>query len=262
MSTFFKRELRSSRKGLIIWTAIIAGMGLMYTFLYLLLKPAMAELEAVIQSMGEMAEMMGESSSAFSNLRGYFATEIGTIHALGSCLFAVAMSANILSKEESHHTAEFVFTLPVSRKSVITAKFLSCVVNIAIFNIVCIVAYILAFAVLKDVSFIPEFLLFMLASFFMNLEMAAICWFLSSLGKKNKLGIGIGIGILLYVVEMIASSISKIKDFLFFTPYSYANSTEIFDGKANIPGIIFGAVVLVGMTIAAEMIYSKRDLSA
>ena len=97
----------------------------------------------------------------------------------------------------------------------------------------------------------------------MNIEVSAICFVMSAICKKNKLGIGISVALLLYVYDLMARVVPDLKDVMFVSPFSYANATTIFsNGKMDSAALILGAFVIIVMTLAAGTIYSKRDLAS
>ena len=89
----------------------MGGMGLICIILYKGMENSMADMAESFATMGTFSDAFGMSTLSIATLKGYFATEIGTIHALGSSMFAASIATVILSKEEDGHTAEiYVYT--------------------------------------------------------------------------------------------------------------------------------------------------------
>lgn len=263
MFAFFKNEWRSGIKNLLIWAISVGGMGLICILLYKSMEDSMADMAQSFASMGSFSDAFGMSTLSIATLRGYFATEIGTIHALGSSLFAASIATIILSKEEDGHTAEFTFALPVSRPKIIAMKFAAVLVNLVCFTGICAFFYIVGFLALGEKEIGKDFATFMFFQLMMNIEVAAICFVISAICKKNKLGIGISVALLLYVYDLMARVVPDLKDVMFVSPFSYANATTIFsNAKMDSTALILGAFVIIVMTLAAGTIYSKRDLAS
>ena len=118
--------------------------------------------------MGALSQIFGMDKLSLATVRGYFATEIGTIHSLGSAMFSAAMATVILSKEEDGHTAEFTFTLPVSRIKIIAMKYLAVLSNLVSFAIICMVLYQISFVFIGADNMGSDFYRFMFLQFMMN----------------------------------------------------------------------------------------------
>lgn len=262
MFTILKNEWKSGWKSLLIWALAVGGMGLICIIMYKSMEDSMAEMAESFASMGSFSDVFGMSTLSIATLKGYFATEIGTIHALGSSMFAASIATVILSKEEDQHTAEFTFTLPVSRVKVIAMKFAAVILNLICFSVICGLLYETGFAALGE-EIGSDFLEFMLFQFMMNVEVAAICFVISAVSKKNKLGVGISVAMLLYVYDIMARAVPDMKDAMFVTPFSYCNAASIFTGaEKDSAALILGAVIIIVMTIGAGAVYAKRDLAS
>ena len=138
MFTLYKHEIRLYIKSLIIWTLSVGGMGGACILLFSSMESQMSDMAASFASMGAFSDAFGMSQLSIATLEGFYATEVGTIHGLGGAMFAAIIGTVALSKEEDGHTSEFLYTLPVSRKKVITAKLGAVVTNILVFNLACV----------------------------------------------------------------------------------------------------------------------------
>lgn len=262
MLSLFRFEMKTGIKQLLIWSFAVGGMGLVCIALYQSMEGSIGEMADSFAEMGAFAEAFGMDRLSIATVKGYFSTEIGTIHSLGSAMFAAATATVILSKEEDGHTAEFTFTLPVSRMKIIVVKFLSVIINLVIFTVICAVLYEIGFLYLGTDEIGDEFIKFMLAQLIMNVEIASICFLISAINRKNKLGLGIALAMFLYFFDLIGRVIPKLKDVAVITPLSYANATEIFSGESCFgPAMILGIILSVGAAAAAGVIYNGRDLA-
>ena len=99
--------------------------------------------------------------------------------------------------------------------------------------------------------------------FLMNLEIAGICFGISSISGKNRMGIGIGIAILFYGFDLIGRIIPDLKEYLFLGPYSYANASAIFSGADTPEKAVAMAAFLTSVGILfAFFYYDRRDLAS
>ena len=121
MVTIYKHEIRDYCKSLFIWALCVGGMGAMCILLFSGMQESMENMAENFASMGAFSDAFGMSQLSIATLKGFYATEIGTIHALGGAMFAAVVSANMLSKEEDGHTSEFLFSLPIARGKAVMA---------------------------------------------------------------------------------------------------------------------------------------------
>lgn len=263
MYTIYKQELKTYLKSFIIWSISVGGMCFMCILLFSSLKDSMAGMAETYASMGAFSDAFGMDKLSIATISGFYATEVGTIHGLGAAMFAAIVSMVILSKEEDGHTSEFLFTLPVTRGKVVTAKLLAVFSNILFFNIVCVGLYLLGLGILGESMPMEEFLLYHLMNLVMQFEIAGICFFISACVKKNKLGIGLGIVLILYAYDLIARVIPDLSDSKVVGPFSYANAADIFSsGEIEVVALVIGLIVLIGSITMAYTVYTKRDLAA
>lgn len=263
MLSIYKYEMKASLKQLLIWALSVGGMGFFCIILYNSIEGNITDMAKSFSDMGALSQIFGMDKLSLATVRGYFATEIGTIHSLGSAMFSAAMATVILSKEEDGHTAEFTFTLPVSRIKIIAMKYLAVLSNLVSFAIICMVLYQISFVFIGADNMGSDFYRFMFLQFMMNVEIASICFVISACSRKNKLGIGIAVAMILYFFDMIARVIPDLKDYSILTPLSYSNASDIFTNASEInSALIFGICITVILTIVSSIIYAKRDLAS
>lgn len=263
MLTIYKQEMKSLFKTLLIWTLAIGGMCFVCILLFNSLKEEMTGMAESFSQMGAFADAFGMSQLSIATLEGFYATEVGTLHSLGAAIFAAVISMVMLSKEEDGHTGEFLFTLPLSRTKVITAKLVAVVTNLIIFNGISVGAYTIGILVLGEKIDFGRFFLYHGLQFLMHLEMAGICFGLSAFMKKNKLGFGLGIVMMFYAYDLMVRVIPDLSDYKLLSPYSYSNAADIFStGKIEIPALLLGMIVMMVCVCAAYVKYTRKDLAA
>ena len=263
MGTIYKHELKLGWKNLLIWGICVGGMSFACILLFSSMEESMKDMAESFASMGAFSEAFGMTQLSIATLAGFFATEVGTIHTLGGAMFAAVISTVMLSKEEDGHTSEFLYTLPVSRGKALTAKWVAIGTEILAFNLGCTCLYLTGFAILGEEMPMKEFFLYMLMQVMMQLELAAVCYALSAVFKKNKLGVGLGTVLLFYAYDLIARVVPDLEKYKSVGPFSYANAADILStGEIQTGAAVFGAVVLVLGLVVAGFVYGRRDLAA
>ena len=263
MNTIFLKELKNNLRSFLIWSLSVGGMGLACILLYQSMQGDMKEMADAFSNMGAFSDAFGMSTLSIATLKGYFATEVGTVHGLGSAMFAAIIAIGILSKEEEGHSGEFLLSLPVTRSNVVAAKGMCVAIMLVLFTAVCAVMYMIGFAALVEDVPVKEFVTFMGMQLLMNIEIAGICFAVSSMSGRNKTGLGIGIAMIFYVYDLIGRVVPDLKDYLYVGPFSFANASEIFsDKKAEPAAIVIGCVVAVIGAAYAFVCYNRRDLAS
>ncbi len=263
MKHILYRELKLNLKTFLIWSLSVGAIGLICILLYQSMEGDMKDMADMFSNMGAFSDAFGMSTLSIATLSGYFATEVGTVHGLGSGMFAAILAADIISKEEDKHSGEFLFTLPVSRSKVLTAKGICVAIMLVLFTVICAIFYVSGFWYLGEELPTSEFVTFMLRQLLMNIEIAAICFAISAFSGKSKMGMGLGITLFFYVYDLMGRVVPDLKDYLFIGPYSYANASEIFSGiEVSASALILAVCVSVCATICAYVIFGKRDLAS
>lgn len=263
MTAIIRQELKLNLKSLLIWALSVGGLGFICILMYTSMEGDVMEMADTFSEMGAFADAFGMSTLSIATIEGFFATEVGTVHGLGSGMFAAILAIDILSKEEDKHSGEFLFSLPVSRSKVLAAKGACVVILLTLFTIICAVFYVCGFVYLGEDVPTQEFTAFMLRQFLMNIETAAICFGISAFSGKSKMGMGLGIVLLCYVYDLMGRVVPDLKDYLFIGPYSYANASEIFSGiEVEAPALVTAAIVTACCVAMAFIIFNKRDLAS
>ncbi len=263
MSKIFLKELKMNLKTLLIWSLAVGGIGLACLLLYSSMEGEIKGMADAFSNMGMFSDAFGMSTLSIATIKGYFATEIGTVHGLGGSMFAALVAAGMLSKEEERHTGEFLYALPVSRKRIVLAKALCILAMIALFTLICTALYALGFVMLGEEIPAGEFITYMTMQFVLDIEIAGICFALSSVFSKTMIGASLGTALILYAYDLMGRVIPDLKDYLFIGPFSYANASDIFSGKdLAVTALCFGSCVTVICLVFAFIYYNKRDLAA
>lgn len=260
--TIVKHELRMGRLSLAVWTGAIGFLLVICVMLYPEMKGDMESVNQVFSSMGSFSEAFGMDKVSFGSVMGFYAIECGNVLGIGGAFFAALCASASLAKEEKEHTAEFLLTHPVSRRSIITGKLVSVILQVAAMNIVIFLLAVISMVVIdEDISW-KEFTLLHLSYLFLQVEIAGICFGVSAALKNGSIGVGLGIAAVMYFLNIIANITDKAAFLKYITPFGYAEGTDIvsegcIDAGYLIPGIIY---CIAGIA-AAYVIYCRKDIA-
>lgn len=114
----FKHELKRYLKTFLVWLFSIAALILVCMLLYPEMKGSIENVNDMFSDMGSFTEAFGMNRLNFGTPMGFYGIEVGSILSIGAPLFAAQIGISLLAKEEGQHTAEFLFSHPISRTSV------------------------------------------------------------------------------------------------------------------------------------------------
>ena len=110
MGAIFRHELKLNFKSLMIWSLSVGIMGFACVMMYTSMEGEMADMADTFSNLGAFSDAFGLTTLSIATIGGFFATEVGAVHGLGSAMFAALMATVLLSKEEDAHTGEFLYS--------------------------------------------------------------------------------------------------------------------------------------------------------
>jgi len=261
--TLLRHECRQLRKTTWIWSLAVGLLGFMTIAVFSSLQGDMEELSEQFSKMGAFADAVGMNKMSIGTIEGYYAVEIAVIFGLGSAMFAASVGIHMLSKEESGHTGEFLYSSPVSRGSAVVTKFIAVLLALVVFTAICLALFCLGFWILRQGVDPKKFLLFHGMQFIMNVEIVALCFAISACSAQNLFGIGIGLVLIFYFGDMIARVVSGLDVLKVLSPYGFSNASDIFsDTKIDRMGLGLGVALIVAAFVFAKIKYERKDLAS
>lgn len=259
--TLLKHELKQGRNMLLIWTAVVAFMLAICILIYPEMEDQMAEVSGMFANMGGFSAAFGMDRINFGEFMGFFSVECGNVLGLGGAFLAALLGISALSKEEKEHTAEFLFTHPVSRVKLIGQKLGAIFLQLVIFHVISVAAVVLSAWIIGEEPDAEKLALLLLAYFILEVETAAICFGISAFISQSGLGIGLGIATLFYFLNIVANLTEKAKFIKYLTPFGYTEGADIIStGKLESSYLLVGLLLTVIGIIAAFWKYNRKDL--
>ncbi len=257
----FRHELRQGRIGFAVWTVSIAFLLVICIFLFPEMKDEMETMGDMFSSMGSFTAAFGMDRLNFGTLIGFYSIECGNILGLGGAFFASLIGTSSLSKEEKGKTAEFLLTHPVSRIRVITEKLAAVLTQITAMNLIILVLSVLSIGIIgEDVPW-KEILMMHGAYYLLQLELACICFGISSFLYRSSTGIGIGLAAMMYFINLVSNMSQQAESLKYITPFAYCEGADIIsNGKLDIGLIMIGMLFACAGITTAYIRYSKKDI--
>lgn len=266
----FKFEFRRLLKSAIIWSLVCGGLAVLFMALF----PSMKNMgmESLVNDKMDalpsdiLKAFNIDESMDFSNIYNYFAYCIQYI-AMASAVYGSILGVNALIREESQGTIEFLYSKPITRAKIVTAKLASISV---IFLVYIMIVFILTIGICYSVK--PEDiesidLLINIKSVFIGVLILgyifmSIGLLISSIIKSDKGAISISIGI--FFISYFLGIISKLKESFewmkYFSPFDYYAPSLIISDGFEVRFIILGLVIILFSIVGSYTIYRKKNM--
>ena len=261
----FKRELKINLKSFIIWTSILIGLFLVVFLIYPSIINS-ANMEMIDEMMKifpeEMLKAFNMDISTIDSAFGWLKTEGFVFVLLITGVYSGILGSNILLKEESDKTIEYLNSVPVTRKNIVLNKILC-----GIFYIILMILIIGIFNFI-GLSLSGEFdrksyILLSITPLFSSIVIFAICLFLSTFTHKTKKTLGISLGIVFasYFLNII-SEMGESTEFLkYISIFTLADIRNVIINESVNPLMI---VLTIGITVVFMILttirYEKKEL--
>ena len=261
----FKRELKINLKSFIIWTSILIGLFLVVFLIYPSIINS-ANMEMIDEMMKifpeEMLKAFNMDISTIDSAFGWLKTEGFVFVLLITGVYSGILGSNILLKEESDKTIEYLNSVPVTRKNIVLNKILC-----GLFYIILMIVIIGIFNFI-GLSLSGEFdrksyILLSITPLFSSIVIFAICLFLSTFTHKTKKTLGISLGIVfvsyfLNVISEIGESTEFLKYISIFTLADIRN--VILNVSINPILVVLSTGITIVFMILTMICYEKKEL--
>ena len=213
-------------------------------------------------TMQQMFQMLGSGNVDITTPQGYLSLVSFYIY-LPLAIYSGLLGSGIISKEEKNKTAEYLFTLPVTRKKVLFSKLVVSVTYSLILDVVLLSWCYYSFGRLGTTQALDVFIInMMIGIFIIQMIFLSIGLFLSSILKQYKKSGSITVGILIgtFMISMLAG-ISEDADFLkYLTPFKYYTTDNMMVGNFEAIYIVLSGLLIIPSIIGLFYFYQKRDL--
>lgn len=260
-------EFKRSRKLLLAWTLAFVALQFMYSSFF----PSMTSNEgglllAKLNMLPKVfLKMFGLENLDLTNILHYYAMQGQFIVILIGSVFAAKIGSNMVVKEESDKTAEFLFAKPVTRSKILTGKLFATVTCIAVFDFAIMIANLIFFNI-YNTSDTFDFELFWLLSsapLMIHIIVGLLSFMISvtqrKIGKADIFSLGVVFS--LYTISVLAKLTEKLEFLKFFTPYSYFDPSNIVKTRSfeTIYVVLF-FIEILGLIITSYVYFKRKDI--
>ena len=266
MKPLFLKELRGNLKALLVWCAgivFLIGMGAVEFSAGA--EQENAALSKLMDGLPKIIKVMtGMSGFNVSTLEGYYGMLYLYVLLIGACQ-AVFLGAGIISKEERDKTADFLYTKPLKRNTVITAKLLAAVGNV---TILAAVTWLSSKGFMSqydlDGSFVRFILIGSVNLLVTQFVFLGIGFFVSAVTKTNAKALAIsgGITMFAYILYILVGMSEMLEKFIFLTPIRYFDFELVLRGQTQTVYYFVSALIVAVTLVMTYVLYNRRNIKS
>ncbi|MBO4733374.1 MAG: ABC transporter permease subunit [Clostridia bacterium] len=261
----FSRELKINLKNFCIWSLVTV---LLFGVVFLVYPSIINGPE--VESLNEMMKAFPEDIlkafnmdiSSIDSVYGWLKSEGFVFVLLIVGCYAGLLGSNILLKEESDKTVEYLGTLPVKRTRIVIDKISAGVIYIVCFTVLAGVFNYVGLALSDDFDK-KQYVLLSITPILSSVPIFFICMFLSTFTNKTKKMAGISLGFVLvsYILNTLSSLSENIKFLQYFSVFTLSDIRNVITDKAINANMIITGALISAVCIALTLVrYYKKEL--
>ena len=261
----FKREMKINFKSFITWLLILIGI----FFMVFLIYPSIINSDN-IKMMDEMMKIFPEEIlkafnmdlSSMESAFGWLKSEGFIFVLLIVGCYSGIIGSNILLKEESDKTIEYLNSLPINRNNIVISKVLAGLIYIILMIILIGIFNYIGLTLSGDFDK-KQYILLSITPVFPSIVIYFVCMFLSTYTHKTKKMIGLSLGIVLisYIIQIL-STMAETTEFLkYFSVFTLADTRNVIINISINPFMIFISIIISIIFLGLILInYNKKEL--
>lgn len=260
MGTIFRKELKRTRRGLIIWCAIVG----LVSYMGILEYPVIGQYTDVIASSLDLMPKLGQIvfgvyEANLSDPIGYY---IVMYYWTGLIVFvhAIYTGGSIISKESRDKTAEYLFTKPYTRNTIVLAKMLAGLANITIVGLLTMVMSMLAMIPISSESLLyRQIFISCVGMFITQIVMMMLGLLCSAIFKNYRFGMMASMIVLvvsycmMFFIQYIDAS-----ELYFLSPLTLFSAYEVVNDGLALPNLLLSIGTTVLCFYLVRKLYSKK----
>ena len=260
-----KKEFKNNFKSFIIWTSILIIMFLVVflVYPYIITDDTIKNLDEMMKVFpNELLKAFNMDITSINTAYGWLKSEGFMFVFLIVGFYSSSLGANIVLKEESDKTIEYLGTLPIKRSKIMTNKI---IVSISyIFLMVFILGVFNYIALLLSGDFNhKQYILLSITPLLIGLPLFALNLFISTFLRKTKKTVGISLGLvfLFYVLNVLSELGEKVEILKYFSIFTLADIRNVITKISINPIMIAISIIITSILIGLSYIrYNKKEL--
>ena len=259
----FKQELKVNLIALILWTVSLVTIILLVSFEYTVFQGNQEIQDFMDQPLfQQFYGALGVGNVNIMTPEGFLSLLSIYIY-LPLSIYAGLLGAGIISKEEKNKTAEYLFTLPISRTKVLLAKFFAGFTYVVLANVIVNGSAMLIFGRFETSDIYYQFLRNLsIGVFVTQMIFFAIGVGLASTLRDYKKSGAITVGVLLttYMFGVLSNMVSEANFLRFITPFRYFAAPEMMANEFSFIYSLLAFIIVASGVTSLFYFYRRRDL--
>lgn len=258
-----RKEIKDNFKGLIIWLSVIASLILMIVILHPIMVEKMDMMDEMLNQMPkELIKAFNISNNTFKNILDYFFYEFQFI-LVASSIFAGILGANMISKEESDKTIQFIYSKPISRIDILLGKIITTLIYLIAFNFILFSLTAISMTLVSDQSINYLLLLNIFSGqLLIQITFAFLGILIAVLLPKPKAASSIigGFVVVTFILGMISKIADKVSSLKYISLVDYLLNDKFMEfGYMEIKYIIILVILIFISLITSIIMYNKKE---
>ncbi len=260
-----KRELKVNLKSFIIWLSILMFIFLLVYLIYpfILTDETMKNIDELIKVLPEeLLKTFNMDMTSISTAYGWFKSEGFTFILIITGLYSSILGGTILLKEESDKTIEYLYTLPIKRKDIVTSKIIVGLIYITLMVLIFGLFNYISMSIIGNLQ-VKQFVLLSITPLLISYPLFAINLFISTFLHKTKKVIGISLGMvfIFYIINVLSELSAKVEILKYFSIYTLADIRNVItDVRINPIYVIISIIITILFIILSYRNYEKKEL--
>ena len=260
-----KREFKINLKSSIIWLAVLLIMFLIVyiVYPYIITDETMKSMDELMKVFPEdVLKAFNMDMSSIETAYGWVKTEGFTFVLLIIGLYSSILGGNILLKEESDKTIEYLGVLPITRNQILTNKIIT--------GITYIILMVLIFGLFNYIALSfsgsfehKQFILLSITPIFIGLPLFAISLFISTFLHKTRkiVGICLGMVFIFYIFNVLSELSTNVEFLKYFSIYTLADIRNVIANICINPiNVVISLVITVIFIVGTYLRYNRKEL--
>lgn len=262
--TLFWQQFKAQFTGLLIWSAIGAGLMLMMARI----APSYVEMDLVgdyLASLPEsMVKMMG-LEPGMDPLDSFVAAQVGKSLVLITPLYAVMLALSAVTREVDRRTIDFLLALPVRRADVILSRAAVMLLNTALATAAMGAAMYLSFIGSGLEGNWAGYNLLFLNVWLLGAAVGSIALLASLWIDDYGVGVKVMLGLVsgAYFLEFVFRAVGMSRTARLLSPFSYVDATvTLRDGVLPVSDVLILLAVTAGCIALSVPVFEKKQIAA
>lgn len=259
--TVFNKEIRQLYKGILGITLLLSLFILTIVLIYPQFAQESAGLIDLFRNVSFFTDVLNIDLSLITSLAGYYGMEFEVLVGLFGSIFLAFIAGNLIVKEEKDHTAEFLYTLPHNRLSILLQKLLAFIsLSLMMHLIILAVAYLTIKLSGQEMSG-SDLINLQLATFLCHLVVGFLSLGMTELIPGLISNLGPMVVIFLYLMNILDNMVQNVPLIRWLTPFSFTSSADIIQNHTIDWSLVLSnfSLALVFLLLAAWR-FNRRDI--